>query len=122
MFEEIYQELCVKLWPSDDEATFPINYKAEFLLYFFIEFSGNLSYSRIEKVQSLLKELHERNPENDLVARNYIYTIVAGFYEGIPYIGSLPTFYFLKASETQCNYEFSEKDKNFIGLASIQTL
>ena len=121
MFEEVYQELCVQPWLSDDEPTFPINYKAEFLLYFFIEFSDNDSYTRTALTQSLLKELHERNPENKLAARNYILTINYGFYEGTPYLGSEPTKYLSEADQISEIYEFSREDQLLLNFSYLQS-
>ena len=122
MFEEVYQELCVQPWLSDDEPKFPINYKAEFLLYFFIEFTDNLSYTRSALIQSLLKGLHERNPENKLAARNYILTINLGFYEGMPYFGSEPTKYLSVADQISVKYEFSREDQHLLNFSNLQSL
>lgn len=112
----------MKPWENDDETTFPINYKAEFLLHFFTEFYNNFAYTRVSKTQSLLKDLYERNPENSLVAKNYIITILKGVYDGLSYSGDVPTPYFEKAEEIQKKYEFNEEDLQYLEFLRLITL
>jgi len=121
-FEEIYQELCEQPWEKDDEPSFPINYKAELLFYFYSEFANNFSYTRVERIQSLLKGLHERNPENSFVALKYISIIYEGFYDGIPYLGLNPASYFSKAEEIQNKYEYSKEDLLLLEFTRLNSL
>ena len=61
-----------------------------------------------------MRQLHERNPDNSLVAKNYLITIYSGFYEGVRYSGLIPDPYFSKAEEIQNRYEFNKEDLNHL--------
>jgi hypothetical protein len=117
-FERIYQKLCVQLWESDDEPDFPFDYKIEYLCLLALLFNDNGVYTRSENIIQQLKEIHEKHPENKLIAEKYIYVQLSRSYDIWTMFADNPDEYLKPIGELIQKSDFSPEIKKELAFKS----
>lgn len=117
-FERIYQRLCIQPWESDDEPDFPFDYKIEYMCLLALLFNDNGVYTRSEGIIKQLKELHEKHPDNMLIAEKYVYVQLSRAYDIWTTISDDPEEYLKPIGELMQKYELSEETKQELAFKS----
>lgn len=109
LFEDIYQKLILKE-KDDQDPSFPLKLKSEFIMLFFKLFLDHGCYSRCETLLDAQKELYERNPDDEHVAFYYNCTYMSVTLEYMGTKTSSPEKYFKRYGKNVHGYASSSLD------------